>query len=71
MAHHFNYALLDPFSGSATTGIAANLLGRSYVGIELEEDFLALSRARRTELDDEALRTGYLERLRKSGAIER
>jgi site-specific DNA-methyltransferase (adenine-specific) len=63
--------ILDPFSGSATTGIAANLLGRHYVGVELEEAFLALSRARRTELDDEAMRTGYLERLRKSGAIER
>ena len=38
--------ILDPFSGSATTGIAALQHGRRYVGIEREEDYLALSRRR-------------------------
>ena len=28
-----NAWILDPFSGSATTGIAANLLGRNYLGL--------------------------------------
>ncbi len=44
--------ILDPFSGSSTTGIAANLLGRRFLGIEKEENFVALSKARREEIED-------------------
>ena len=35
--------ILDPFTGSSTTGIAANLLGRSFVGIDSEKKFLDIS----------------------------
>jgi len=35
--------VLDPFSGSSTTGVAAVLLNRKFVGIELEDDYLQLS----------------------------
>lgn len=35
--------ILDPFSGSATTGIAAVKHGRKYIGIEKETEFLDLS----------------------------
>lgn len=38
--------VLDPFSGSATTGKAALDLGRDYVGIDLSVDYLALAEAR-------------------------
>jgi site-specific DNA-methyltransferase (adenine-specific) len=38
--------VLDPFSGSATTGVAAIVHGRRYVGIEQHEPFVALSRLR-------------------------
>jgi len=38
--------VLDPFCGSGTTGVAALGLGRRFVGVELEADYLALSRAR-------------------------
>ena len=61
--------ILDPFNGSATTGIAANLLGRKYLGLELENEFLSMSRARREELESSAIRNGYLERLAKARII--
>lgn len=35
--------VLDPFSGSGTTGLAAQLLGRRYVGIDISADYLELS----------------------------
>ena len=44
--------ILDPFAGSSTTGIAANLLGRRFVGIERESEFAAISKARREEIED-------------------
>ena len=43
--------ILDPFSGSSTTGIAANLCGRRFAGLEQEEDFCKLSKARREEIE--------------------
>lgn len=43
--------ILDPFSGSSTTGIAANLCERKFAGIEQSEEFCQMSRARREELD--------------------
>ncbi len=42
--------ILDPFAGSSTTGIAANLLGRRYLGIDQEEEFLEISKARKLEI---------------------
>lgn len=42
--------ILDPFAGSCTTGIAANLLGRRFLGIEREEEFAAMSKARSIEI---------------------
>ena len=35
--------VLDPFSGSGTTGLAAARLGRRYVGIDLNREYLDLS----------------------------
>ena len=35
--------ILDPFNGSGTTGIAATDLGRNYVGIDTEKDYLILT----------------------------
>lgn len=61
--------VLDPFSGSGTTGIAANLLGRKYLGLEIEEEFLAMSKARREELENLQLKSLYLERLTKAKVI--
>jgi len=41
--------VLDPFCGSSTTGVAAVLLNRKYVGIDLEEEYLQLSEKRLEE----------------------
>ena len=43
--------ILDPFSGSSTTGIASTLLGRRFLGIEQDESFIEMSRMRREELN--------------------
>jgi site-specific DNA-methyltransferase (adenine-specific) len=41
-----NDLILDPFSGSGTTGIVANRLNRRYIGIEKEEEYLNLTKNR-------------------------
>ena len=42
--------VLDPFSGSATTGEVAMSLGRSYVGLDLNPDYLEVAQQRITGL---------------------
>ena len=64
-----NSWILDPFSGSGTTGIAANLLGRNYLGLEKDKDFLLMSKKRREELENPSVRINYLKHLEKNGMI--
>ena len=51
---HEGYTILDPFAGSCTTGIAANLLNRKFIGIDQSEEYLQLGIRRRQEIEDEA-----------------
>lgn len=51
--------ILDPFSGSSTTGIAANLCDRRFLGIEKEQEFAEMSKQRRLELDNADIRNTY------------
>ncbi|MGG7074419.1 site-specific DNA-methyltransferase [Campylobacter sp. 9BO] len=51
MASSGNSIVCDPFAGSSTTGIAANLLGRKFVGIEREREFYEISLKRKSELE--------------------
>lgn len=55
--------ILDPFAGSSTTGIAANLCGRRYLGIEREEEFSSLGKARRVEIGHPDIRDTYISKL--------
>jgi DNA modification methylase len=55
--------ILDPFAGSSTTGIAANLCGRRFLGIEQENIFSSLSKVRREEIDQFDVRLDYINRL--------
>lgn len=61
--------ILDPFSGSATTGIAANLLGRKYLGLEIEDEFLSMSKARREEIEESSKKEEYIKRLVRAKII--
>ena len=53
--------ILDPFSGSSTTGIAANLLNRNFVGCEMNKEYLELSERRREFLNNQ----GYFEGMKR------
>ena len=46
IATHEGDTVLDPFCGSGTTLVAAQLLNRNYVGIDVSADALELTRAR-------------------------
>jgi len=43
--------ILDPFSGSGTTGYVSNRLGRNYVGTDLNTEYLPLAEARLLGMD--------------------
>lgn len=58
--------ILDPFSGSGTTGIAANLLGRKYIGIEQDKNFCQLARSRRNAIEDTEERTRLYNKMREN-----
>lgn len=61
-----NAWILDPFCGSSTTGIAANLLNRRYLGIDQEQEFLNISKKRRQEIDNVTIRMDYRDRICKA-----
>ena len=54
-----NAWILDPFTGSSTTGIAANLVNRRFLGIDQEEEFLQLSKNRKAEIENEDKASWY------------
>ena len=53
--------VLDPFNGSGTTGVAASLLGRRYLGIDMDLRYLEIASKRREELENEEIRQAYKE----------
>ena len=44
--------VLDPFCGSSSTGVAANKLNRKYIGIDISEEFLEISKSRIEEINE-------------------
>jgi site-specific DNA-methyltransferase (adenine-specific) len=60
--------ILDPFTGSSTTGIAANLLDRRFLGIDKEKDFVELSKARREEIEDMNVFNSYRSKIKDVNA---
>lgn len=55
--------ILDPFAGSCTTGIAANLLGRKFIGIDMDEKYLELGKRRYEEIQDPTIAAKYLRKM--------
>jgi len=41
-----NDTILDPFAGSGTTGVACVQTGRNFIGIERDNDYVALANSR-------------------------
>jgi site-specific DNA-methyltransferase (adenine-specific) len=55
--------ILDPFAGSSTTGIAANLLNRKFLGIDREDAFLNISKNRKLEIEKTQIFVAYKKKL--------
>ena len=63
--------VLDPFCGSSTTGIAANLLDREFIGIEREYEYVEMSKRRRLEIDNPLTAESYRTRIKDIDFVER
>ena len=55
--------ILDPFTGSSTTGIAANLANRRFLGIDQETAFLEISKKRKLEIENPTTAALYKEKI--------
>lgn len=55
--------ILDPFTGSSTTGIAANLANRRFLGIDQEEEFLDMSIRRKKEIENNRIASNYRQKI--------
>lgn len=59
-----NAWILDPFTGSSTTGIAANLANRRFLGIDKEIEFLEISKNRKIEIENQKIANLYKSKIR-------
>ena len=55
--------ILDPFTGSSTTGIAANLANRRFLGIDKELEYLNISKKRKLEIENPQVFATYRSKL--------
>lgn len=55
--------ILDPFAGSCTTGIAANLLGRNFIGIDMSKEYLNYGIRRKQEISDSTMADKILKKM--------
>jgi site-specific DNA-methyltransferase (adenine-specific) len=63
-----NAWILDPFTGSSTTGISANLLNRRFLGIDKEIEFLEISKNRKLEIKNQSIAKNHKAKI--AGFIE-
>lgn len=58
-----NAWILDPFTGSSTTGIASNLANRRFLGIDKEIEFLEISKCRKLEIENNQIAEQYKKKI--------
>lgn len=58
-----NDLVLDPFAGSCTTGIAAKLLNRRFIGIDQCREYLDYGLRRKQEIDNRETASQYLSKM--------
>jgi len=63
---HEGDTILDPFAGSCTTGIAANLLGRKFIGIDMSDEFLQYGMRRKEEISNAVVAEQMLQKMREN-----
>ena len=68
---HSGAWILDPFTGSSSTGIAANLLGRRFLGIDKEEEYLILSQNRKKEIEQISNFTLFRKKIKDIALLDR
>ncbi len=56
--------IIDPFTGSSTTGIAANLLERKFLGIDIEHEYLEISKHRKIEIENDFIFKKYRSKIK-------
>jgi DNA modification methylase len=61
--------VLDPFMGSGTTGVAAMLTGRKFIGIELDADYFAIAEKRISEASQQA-KGEFVDKSGKAGDLD-
>lgn len=66
---HSGAWIFDPFAGSSTTGIASNLLGRRYLGVDMCKEYLDLSIRRKKEIENPVVRDELLSKLNRQSAL--
>jgi len=44
--------VLDPFSGTGTTGVVAKRLGRNFIGIDIKPEYLEIAKKRISEVKE-------------------
>ncbi len=63
---HEGDTILDPFAGSCTTGVAANLLGRKFIGIDMSKEYLQLGMRRKQEISDTKTAERFLRKMKEN-----
>ena len=65
-----NSWILDPFTGSSTTGIVANLLDRNFLGIDREKKYLEISKKRKIEIENISIADSYRNKISEFSSRE-